>query len=48
MADKKKKAKPSDLGTGGARKAAEAMVNRHKILEDMANGSYAAPAKKKK
>ena len=48
MADKKKKAKPSDLGTGGARKAADAIVNRHKVLQDMANGSYPAPKKKDK
>lgn len=48
MADKKsKKPKPSDLGSGAAKNAAEAMINRHKVLEDMANGSY-APAKKKK
>ena len=36
--DKKKEAAKM-LGTGGARKAADAMINRHKILDDMVNGS---------
>lgn len=34
-AKKKKTAKPSDLGKGMARKAADAMVNRHKILKSI-------------
>lgn len=41
MADKKK-AKPSDLGTGGARKAADAIVNRKKQV-DKAVDSYTSP-----
>ena len=36
--DKKKEAAKM-LGTGGARKAADAMINRHKIIDDMVNGS---------
>ena len=48
MADKKKKELAKMLGTGAARGAAETMINRHKILEDAANGSYAPPKKKKK
>lgn len=35
----KKKEVAKMLGTGGARKAANAMINRHKILDDMINGS---------
>lgn len=42
---KKKKEAAKMLGTGGARKAADAMINRHKILDDMVNGSQ---SKKKK
>lgn len=50
MAGKKedKKGLAKMLGTGGARQAAEAMINRHKILEDVANGSYVPEKKKKK
>lgn len=43
MADKKK-AKPSDLGTGGARKAADAIVNRKKQVDQASGGSsYTSP-----
>lgn len=37
--EKKKKETAKLLGTGGARKAADAMINRHKILDDFINGS---------
>lgn len=37
--EKKKKEAAKMLGTGGARKAAGAMINRHKILDDFVNGS---------
>jgi hypothetical protein len=30
----------ASLGTGGANKAANAMINRHQQLEDAINGSY--------
>lgn len=36
----KKKVSAKILGTGGARRAADAMINRHKQLEDVVNGSY--------
>lgn len=31
--DTQNKPKPSDLGTGGARKAADAIINRKKLLD---------------
>lgn len=38
------KAKPKDLGTGGARKAAEAIVNRKKQIDKASGGSsYSSP-----
>lgn len=32
---KVKKSKPSDLGSGAAMKASEAIVNRHKIIKEI-------------
>lgn len=49
MADKNKDDKKSlakMLGSGGARKAADAMINRHNILETYMDGPK--PEKKKK
>jgi hypothetical protein len=44
MADKKKKAKPSDLGSGGARKAADAIAGRKKKIDDASgSSSYTSP-----
>lgn len=43
MAGKKSKPKPSDLGTGGARKAADAIVARKKKIDEAANSSYSSP-----
>ena len=39
----KNKAKPSDLGTGAARKAADAIVNRKKQIDDAVNYSTSPP-----
>lgn len=49
MATKKtsKKAKPSDLGTGAARKAADAIVKRKKAIDKAANGTSTSGQKKK-
>lgn len=38
-----KKAKPSDLGSGGARKAADAIVNRKKQIDDAVNYATSPP-----
>lgn len=37
------KAKPSDLGKGAARKAADALVNRKKQIEDAYNATTSPP-----
>lgn len=47
MAAKKNKAKPSDLGTGGARKAADAIVNRKKQVEKATKDALGSGGKKK-
>lgn len=48
MATKKtsKKAKPSDLGTGGARKAADAIVARKKAVDKVVNSTATNGQKK--
>lgn len=46
MAGKKSKAKPKDLGTGGARKAADAIVARKKAIDKAAVGATAGGQKK--
>jgi hypothetical protein len=47
MKDKDKKKLADKLGSGGANRAAIAMINRHKVIEDAANGSYGKPKKSK-
>ena len=48
MSDKKKKELAKKLGSGGSRQAANAMINRHKMLDYIVGGSYGAEKPKKK
>lgn len=47
MKDKDKKKMADKLGSGGANRAAIALINRHKVIEDTVNGSYGKPKKSK-
>lgn len=48
MTDKQKKSTAKKLGTGAARKAADAVINRKKQLEDAMKASGASNTKGKK